>query len=250
VNQLRMKQINNAGDRVNQVTYRIGALRSSRPLTKAVVGAIAACAAFAAGASAKCGPTTHSNLGVASTTVQSILARAHGQLAPEPDLIALPQGEPTIAGMWLTSFVVDGQLVDVGFDQWTSDGTELLNDITPVLAGNVCLGTWLKIGPFTYKLNHPSWIYDDAGVNPIGIVYIREHVTLDKGGKTFSGTVTFDEFDLAGNRLAPQNTAEVAATRITVDTVVGPLMIGENQTSKGGSVVASRRRASDERVLE
>ncbi len=152
--------------------------------------------------------------------------------------------------MWLNSFVVDGQLVDVGFDQWSSDGTEILNDISPVLAGNVCLGTWLKTGPFTYKLNHPSWIYDDAGVNPIGIVYIREQVTLDKKGNTFSGVVTFDAFDLAGNRLAPQNSAEVAATRITVDTVVGKLMIGENRAGKGGSVVASRRTARAESSLE
>ena len=246
-----MKKINNAGDRVNQVNYRMGGLRGTRPLTKAVVGAIAFCTAFAAGASAKCGPTTNPNLGVASATVQSILARAHGLLAPEPEIApAVPQGEPTVVGMWLTSFVVDGQLVDVGFDQWTSDGTEVLNDITPVLAGNICFGTWAKTGPFSYKLNHPSWIYDDAGVNPIGVVYIREEITIDKSGKTFSGTATFDPFDLAGNRLAPQNSAEVAATRITVDTVVGKLMIGENRTGKGGSVVALRRTAGAESTLE
>jgi hypothetical protein len=47
--------------------------------------------------------------------------------------------------------------VDVGFEQWHSDGTEMLNDTPPPASGNVCLGTWEKIGPQTYTLVHPAF---------------------------------------------------------------------------------------------
>ena len=43
-----------------------------------------------------------------------------------------------------------------------------------------------------YKLMHPSWIFDDAGVNRIGVAIIRETVTLAKGGDSSTGDVTID----------------------------------------------------------
>lgn len=89
MNKLTIQKINSAGVRVNHST-------------KAFAAAIAICTVFATGASA-CAPKTNSNssLGVASPAIQTILAKAHARIAPEPDIApGLPQGEPSIAGMW------------------------------------------------------------------------------------------------------------------------------------------------------
>jgi hypothetical protein len=109
--------------------------------------------------------------------------------------------DPSITGYWYVRFEADGKLFDDGFDVWTSDGTEILNDTTPPSAGAVCLGVWTKTGRFTYTLKHPSWIFDDAGVNLIAIVIIREQVVLDRKGQGFSGNASFDVYDLSGNQL-------------------------------------------------
>ena len=100
----------------------------------------------------------------------------------------------------------------------------------------------MKIAPYTYKLNHPTFLYDDAGVSVIGIGYIRATITLAKGGKTYSGVSTFEGYDLAGNVLIPQSSAEVVGQRLTVDTTVGPLALGTN--GNGSSVVAAAPGAS------
>jgi hypothetical protein len=42
----------------------------------------------------------------------------------------------------------------MGFSQWHSDGTEILNSSRPPATSNFCLGVWEKTGPFAYKLNH------------------------------------------------------------------------------------------------
>jgi hypothetical protein len=109
--------------------------------------------------------------------------------------------EPSITGYWYSRFLAGDQLVDDGFDVWLSDGMEILNDTTIPSQGNVCLGTWVRTAPYTFSLKHPSWIYDDAGVNLIGVVIIREQVTLDKKGANYSGDYTVDAYDLAGNLL-------------------------------------------------
>src|SRR5690349_9731514 len=49
---------------------------------------------------------------------------------------------PLITGLWQVTLVAaDGTVVDVGFDAWHADGTETLNDASPV-SHNVCLGVW------------------------------------------------------------------------------------------------------------
>jgi hypothetical protein len=124
---------------------------------------------------------------------------------------------PTITGLWDLQFIADGQVVDEGFDQYHSDGTEILNDTPPPSAGNVCLGVWAKTGGLTLKLKHPSWIYDPTNTFPIGTATILERVTLDSSGNTFTGTFTVQLKDLAGNSLGPDLTGQLQATRITPD---------------------------------
>ena len=136
------------------------------------------------------------------------------EAAPREDGILNLLNTP-IVGLWKTTFTSGGQVVDQGFDQWNSDGTEILNDDPPPQTGNVCLGVFVRSGPGTYKLKHPSWTYDESG-NLTGTAIIREQVTIQAGGNTYKGTFTIDLFDLNGSHLT-QFGGTIAAQRITVD---------------------------------
>ena len=112
-----------------------------------------------------------------------------------PEVDAL---NPTIVGLWQVMDVDDkGQPVDLSFEIWHSDGTELLINQTPPIEGNVCMGTWQQTGTLTYKLTHPALNFDMNG-NYIGTVLINEVVTLNRNGFQFSGTYTVDVFDVNG----------------------------------------------------
>lgn len=123
--------------------------------------------------------------------------------------------DPSIVGLWKTTLTSGGQVVDEGFDQWNSDGTEVLNDDPPPQTGNVCLGVYVKSAMSTYKLKHPSWTFDASG-NVNGTAIIRELVIVGQGGNTYQGTYSIEVYDLQGNRLA-QFGGTISATRITVD---------------------------------
>jgi hypothetical protein len=72
-------------------------------------------------------------------------------------------------------FSAGGQVVDEGFDARHSDGTETLNDTPLPATGNLCLGVWTQTGHNTFKLKHPSWIYDPGtSTQLIGQAIIRE----------------------------------------------------------------------------
>ena len=121
-----------------------------------------------------------------------------------------------------TTFIPDGTVVDMGFSQWHSDGTEILNSSRPPATSNFCLGVWEKTGPFTYKLNHFA-LSSDLNGNMIGPANIREDVTLDVHGASYTGTFSIDQYDTSGNLLV-HIIGEVKATRITVDTKVSDLL--------------------------
>ena len=121
----------------------------------------------------------------------------------------------TIAGLWKITFLSDGAVVDIGFDAWHSDGTEILNDYTDPINGNVCLGVWEQTGQHTYKLKHPSWYFDGNG-KLLGTVIIHETVCLSPSGNRFAGDYTYDIYDVAGN-LVEETSGTVKAARITAD---------------------------------
>jgi len=106
----------------------------------------------------------------------------------------------------------------MGFSQWHSDGTEILNSSRPPATSNFCLGVWEKTGRSTYKLNHFA-LSSDLNGNLIGLANIREDVTLDASGNNYSGTFSIDQYDLAGNTLA-HIVGNISASRITVDTTI------------------------------
>jgi hypothetical protein len=137
--------------------------------------------------------------------------------APQP-------GGADIVGMWAITEKAknnpngppDGTPLDVGFQQWHSDGTEILNSSSrPPATGNFCLGVWKKVGPSTYRLTHKVLDYGPNGVVN-GPVTIREEVTVDRSGNKFTGVVTIDVHDLSGNLVARIN-GEVTGVRITPD---------------------------------
>jgi hypothetical protein len=130
----------------------------------------------------------------------------------------------TIVGMWSFQFVSegtdgipDGTVIDHGYATWHVDGTEIMNSGgRPPVTGNFCMGVWKAAGLFSYKLNHFGLSWDPAGATFIGPANIRENVTLDRSGDSYSGTFTIDQYDTNGNVLAHLQ-GNVTATRVTPD---------------------------------
>ncbi|MGA3040310.1 MAG: hypothetical protein ABSF54_05895 [Bryobacteraceae bacterium] len=117
-----------------------------------------------------------------------------------PSQAAIPSGDSggSIVGLWFVTFSSGGAVVDQAFDAWHSDGTEILNDLTNPIEGNVCLGAWTQTGPQTFKLKHPSWTFDSSG-NLTGVAYIIESVTVASGGGTYEGNYSIYFYDTSGN---------------------------------------------------
>ena len=189
----------------------------NKPLPlNAIAMAIVFASGFAANANANCLMNKLPRFAKGSPGARIMAAGAPKRPDPATSEDAPAASDPTIVGLWNVQFVAGGQVVDAGFDAWHADGTETLNDTTPPSAGAVCLGVWTKQGNFNYKLKHPSWLFDDTGVNLIGIAMIRETITLDKGGNSYTGDLSVDIYDLGGNLLQHLD-AKIRALRITTD---------------------------------
>jgi hypothetical protein len=172
---------------------------------------LAFCPALLPVASAQCG-------GVAlSPRLQTIPSVPEVPSAPAITNRTSPSAPASVSivGLWKINFLAAGEIVDVAFDAWHSDGTELLNDYTNPIESNVCLGVWQQTSAGTYKLKHPSWYFDTSG-NLLGTVIIHETISLSADGNTFSGPAVEDVYDTSGNLLEVL-TARVKATRITAD---------------------------------
>jgi hypothetical protein len=140
-------------------------------------------------------------------------ADARAESLPSAPLLPIPAlGSSAIVGLWNVTFTSGGEVVDVAFDAWHSDQTEILNDYTPPAEGNVCLGAWEQVGFNTYKLKHPSWSFDANG-NLLGTVVIGEVVKVSADGNSFSGTYTYDIYDVSGDFLE-EFTGTIKAARI------------------------------------
>lgn len=146
-------------------------------------------------------------------------------------------GSALIVGMWQFTFVSDGNNVapffipdgaplDAGYAQWHSDGTEIMNSSRAPATSSFCLGVWEAGGTRTYKLNHFALSWDDTGALCVpapgatscfvGPANIREKVTVDPHGDTYSGTVTIEQYDTSGHLLFRLQ-GLVSAQRITAN---------------------------------
>jgi hypothetical protein len=132
---------------------------------------------------------------------------------------AQPAGSD-IVGMWEIELVAknipnappEGIVIDHGYSQWHSDGTEIMNSSRSPATGNFCLGVWKRTGASTYSLTHRVLSFNPDGT-PEGPGSLHEVVTVDRSGNTLSGTFTFDQFDTLGN-LKVHLEGVVRATRI------------------------------------
>ena len=135
------------------------------------------------------------------------------------------QSDAAIVGFWRVTFVSKGStyipddtVVDWGYVQWHSDGTEIMNSSRPPATSSFCLGVWKKTGPSTYKLNHLALSWNPDGT-PLGPATITEEVVLDHGGNSYRGSFTIEQFDLSGVHILPPTpiVGVVTGTRITVN---------------------------------
>jgi hypothetical protein len=183
-------------------------------LTKVImmfIAALAINAAFAASARAQCGVSPRQNLNALNLLNGSAIARPSTSARPATQESDARNGEePTIVGFWDTKLMSDNQLVDEGFDQFHSDGTEILDD------GAICLGVWVKTGPRSYKVRHPFWLFDSAHTL-MGRGLIVQLITLDRRGQSYKGTFTFELRDLSGTPIGTDVSGNSVADRITVD---------------------------------
>jgi len=131
----------------------------------------------------------------------------------------------SIVGMWAVQFVAEnnpggppnGTVVDWGYVQWHSDGTEIENSgARSPSTENFCMGVWAQTGPSAYKLNHYALSYDATSGALNGYVRITEQVTLNQAGNQYSGSFTITEVDPNGNPL-PGVAGVVKAVRLTAD---------------------------------
>jgi len=169
---------------------------------------------FAATAKADCGTPANR---LSSSAAESVAPRAtlSEERAGTPDATTSLSYGASIVGLWMSTFTSGGVVVDTGFDQWNSDGNEILNDDPAPATGNVCLGVYVQTGPATYKLKHPSWTFDNYGIVN-GTAIIREQVTVAPGGNKYQGTYTLDLYDTNNNHFAHYS-GTISAQRITVD---------------------------------
>ncbi len=124
----------------------------------------------------------------------------------------------SIVGMWSVQFFVGTAMIDFGYAQWHSDGTEIMNSgIRPPATQNFCLGVWAQDGPSRYKLNHWALSYDMNGALN-GRVNIREEVVVDADADSYSGPFTIDVYDPNTHALVQHVAGRVAGKRITVNT--------------------------------
>jgi hypothetical protein len=127
--------------------------------------------------------------------------------------------DASIVGFWHVLFTSGGQAFDEGYDQWHSDGLEILNDTAaPQPAngtGTICLGVYKKTGPGAYKSKHPFWSFDATGTL-VGTGVILESLFVDQSGNHYTGSFEWITYDLKGT-VTSDIKGELKAERITVD---------------------------------
>jgi hypothetical protein len=126
-----------------------------------------------------------------------------------------------IVGFWHVRFLLPTEpplLFDEGFDQFHSDGTEVLNDTAPPQpangSGTVCLGVYRRTGPGTYQVKHPFWVFDEQGTL-IGTGLFRETIAVDDDA-SYHGSFLYLTYDLNGVE-TDRAEGNLIAERITAD---------------------------------
>lgn len=182
------------------------AIRTSLKASAAVLFGFGALT-YASNASAACGDAAFAQ----HTSWQTEKGGAGGYLQFASEDIA---ANHSIVGMWSFKMIANGQTIDFGYQQWHSDETELMNSGGRAPATeNFCMGVWKQNGPSHYHLNHYALSYDSSGTLNAR-VNIKEDVTLDRSGTTYSGPFTLDVYDPNTNALLQHVAGQVTGQRV------------------------------------
>jgi hypothetical protein len=137
----------------------------------------------------------------------------------------------SLVGMWKVQFISqgntghnpsipDGAVIDFGYNQIHSDGTEILNSGAHAPATeNFCMGVWGQTGFLSFELNHFALSYNALSGQLTNYVQIREQLTLSPSSDSFTGTFTIDIYDTSENHV-DHLAGNITATRVTVDSTV------------------------------
>jgi hypothetical protein len=163
------------------------------------------------------GPMAWAGCGVGAVKAPASWQSTPGsEASPLLTRVALPATAPSIVGMWSVTFHSGGHIIDFGYAQWHSDGTELMfSGGRPPVTGDVCLGVWAQTGASAYQLNHLALSYDTSG-NLNGKANIKEQVTLGVKGNAFTGPFTIDIFDPKTGTLLQHVAGTITGQRVTV----------------------------------
>lgn len=200
-------------------------LRVRVPFGIAAATILLCCVSFCASANASsCGSAAKGASGVAALQSRGLVPISEVQEAAQSNS---EDNDDSIVGLWHVFFLVPPSpeipsgVFDEGFDQFHSDGLEILNDSAEPQpangAGTVCLGVYKKIGRRSYKLKHPFWSVDELG-HTSGSGVILETIKLSADARSFQGSFTFISYDLKGVEI-PNSRVEghLKAERITPD---------------------------------
>jgi hypothetical protein len=208
-------------------------MRTISKTMSSTLGAGLLLALGASQASAGCGDVSALN-GPLQFAQSISLARMNAQpatLAAAAMAAARSGASPSIVGFWKVQLVSlgnvshspsipDGALIDFGYAQWHSDGTEILNSGGHAPSTeNFCLGVWGATSPLTFELNHFPMSYDAASGTLTNYINLRELVTLSPSGDSYTGTFTLDIYDTKGNKV-DHLAGTVLGTRLTVDSTL------------------------------
>jgi hypothetical protein len=136
-------------------------------------------------------------------------------------LFHLAQAGPamhSIVGMWSFTMTPTAGPGDFGYQQWHSDGTELMNSGGRAPATeNFCMGVWRQTAPSRYHLNHYALSYDPTSGTINARVIIKEDVTINPTGTSYSGSFTLDVYDPSGTTAVAHQNGQVTAQRVSAN---------------------------------
>lgn len=131
---------------------------------------------------------------------------------------AVQDARDPVVGVWYVVYTSGGKTFNETVDTWHSDGTEFESAYLPVLAGNICEGVWKPTGWHKVRNHHVGWLFDAVkGGTANGTFTIDENITVSNDGKTYTGSFTFQPYDITGKAEGGPVQGTMLATRITVN---------------------------------
>ena len=134
-------------------------------------------------------------------------------------------GAGPIVGQWqvlMTAFPGTNNefIFDFGFQQFHSDGTELMiSGGVPPTIGNVCIGAWERSAGGEIRLRHMTWNWagnEVLGDLPTGYYLLEVTLRTNSQGTAYTGTWRAASFDLGtgplGSGGSPQPNSEFEGT--------------------------------------